>query len=423
MGGLPDLTIERMCLALLLGCVVTTFVLRREPMGALQPVEIGLWAYALACGLSALMHGGFDGGKAADTMNALSYTALYPAIAVMIVTRTQTSSRDLMWFSAILTLFAIYLGVTAILERTPYTWALFPPAIGDPAEGMHWGRSRGPFVNAAIDGTVLAQLLPVALLLREVGTRVWRGVAIVAVCLISAGVYLTDTRVCLLALVVVTIVGSLLQGPSRGTYRVLLVGLLLAGLIRFTIGAVLVPRLDDTDPVDTRLNLMLASAEMILAHPVLGAGFGTFQELSREYYNAARIFGNLSYQKEWANVGSHSNFLTPIAEMGLLMGGLYLFLTVRVMASSFREPLGRTPEEQARVRGLLVCSLLVGVPFLLNGLAGDFKYFLTPNALFWTFGAFAERHARLRAFADALPSAELLRFGAAAPGPVAAGRR
>ena len=399
LGGLPDVTAERLSFGLLLGYVLVVFTLRRQPFGVVLPAEVGLWTLALACTASAYLHGGFGGTRTADTTNLLSFSLVYPAIAFMIVVRTRTSRQDLVRFGAIMALFAIYLGVTAILERTPYQWALLPPEIGDPSQGIHWGRSRGPWLNSAFNGTVMAQLVPILMLLIHLAGPAGRAVGVTGLGLLGIGVYLTDTRACLLSLAVVTLLGSVLRGPSRGAYRALLALIVLGGVVRLSVGGEVVPRLEEAEPVDTRLNLMLASGEMVLAHPVFGAGFGTFAELSREYYNAARIFGGLSYQKGWAEVGSHSTFLTPLAEMGLLVGGLYVVLAVRAVWNGLGPPVGRTPEEREEVRGLLVCCLLVGVPFLVGGLAADFKPVLTPNALFWTVAGFTERHRRLRRLA------------------------
>jgi hypothetical protein len=395
-GGLPDITLERFCFGFVLAYAASAYMLRKQSFGKVLPVEAGLWVLVIACLASALLHGGFQGDKTADTVNTVCFWLMFPAIAFMIVMRTQPTSRDLMWMSAVLTLFAVYLSITAILEKSPFAWAVFPQIILDPNEGIHWGRARGPFLNAAIDGVVMAQLLPVVLLLYQLGTRGWRAVAMVTVGLICVGVFLTDTRVCLLSLAAVTLVGALMPGPTRRTYRTLLGILIVGALVRFIIGAVLVPRMEEADPVNARMNLFLATVEMIWAHPLLGSGFGTFFDLSREYFFAARLFGDFEYQKGWDDVGSHSTFLTPLAELGLLIGGLYLILVARSVAIGVRPAAGRSPEERAKVQTILLASMLVGVPFIVGGLANDLRGGLTPNALFWTFAAFTERNFRLQ---------------------------
>jgi O-antigen ligase len=402
-GGLPDITLERLCFGLLLMYAAGAYLLGKRPFGKPMPVEAGLWVMVVACLLSAFMHGGLQGGKTADTVNTVCFWLMFPAIAFMLAMRTRPTSRDLMYMSAILTVFAVYLTITAILEKSPFTWAVFPPSILDPSVGIHWGRSRGPFLNAAIDGVVMAQLLPIVLLLHELGSRTWRFIAMTTVGLICVGVFLTDTRACLLSLVAVTFAGALLPSPSQRTYRTLLGVLVVGGLIRFIIGAVLVPRMEEADPVNARMNLFLATVEMIWAHPILGTGFGTFLDLSREYFFAARLFGGFDYQSGWNDVGSHNMFLTPLAELGVIIGGLYFILVVRAVVIGIRPvAVGRTQEERATVHSLLLASMLVGLPFIIGGFLNDLRGGLTPNALFWTFAAFTERHFHLQKAAAAI---------------------
>jgi O-antigen ligase len=239
----------------------------------------------------------------------------------------------------------------------------------------------------------------------ELGSLAWRKLAFATVGLLCVGVYLTDTRAALLGLVVATLVGAVIRGPSRQAYRVVLGVLLRGGIARYAVGGEVVPRLEQEDPINVRLNLLLATGEIILAHPLTGSGYRTFADVDEQYYNSGQAFGNLSYQDKWFlagnGTGSHSTLLTPLAEMGLLAGGLYLFLLCRAVANGLRAPIGRTPEESDRTRGLLVCSLLVGIPFLVNGLAVELQYTLTPNALFWVFAGFSERHLQLRKLAAA----------------------
>jgi O-antigen ligase len=398
--GLPDVTIERICFGLLVVYAATTFAMQRQPLGGVLPAEIGLMGFTVACAVSGYLHGTLQGTEA-DPMNTFYYSRLYPAIAFMIVVRSRTTNRDLLRLSAILTVFAIYLGVTALIEKSPFTWALIPRAIGDPGQGIHFGRARGPFLNSAFNGTVMVQLLPVVLLSSELGSRARQRVALITAGLLCVGVYLTDTRAVLLSLVAVVAVGAVLMGPSRRTYRGILGFLMLGAIARYAVGGAVVPRLEQEDPINVRMNLLLATGEIVLAHPITGSGYRTFALVDEEYYNRAQAFGNLSYQEKWFSAGSHNTLLTPLAEMGLLAGGFYLFLLCRAVANGLRAPLGGTPGERDGTRGLLVCSLLVGIPFLINGLAVELQYTLTPNALFWAFAAFSERHLQLRKVAAA----------------------
>ena len=399
-AGLPDVTLERLFFGLLVGYAVTTFAMRKQAFGRLVPAEIGLLIFALASGVSGYLHGAFDGSEP-EAINTLTDSRIFPAIAFMIVLRTRTTRQDLLRLSAVLTIFALYLGITALFEKASFNTGLMPPAIGDPSQGIHFGRARGPYLNAAFNGTVMAQLLPMVLLSVQLGNRSWRVVALIAAGLLCLGVYLTDTRACLLGLVAVALVGSLVSGPSRKTYRALLGVLLLGGVIQYVGGREVVPRLEQEDPVNVRLNMLLATGEIVIAHPIVGSGFRTFGKVNEEYFMAGRVFGGRAYQDKWFEAGSHNTLFTPIAELGLFVGGLYLFLLCRAVVNGLYPPISGTAEERSLNRQLLIASVLVGIPFLINGLAVEFQSSLTPNALFWAFAGFGERHAQIRKAAAA----------------------
>jgi O-antigen ligase len=393
-SGVPDLTLERLCLVSLLAYAAGTYVSGRHSPGPVLPAEIGLWAFGLASLVSGVLNA--EPGTLADTINPISNALLYPAVAYAIVLRSRITRRDLVRFAAILSVFAFYLGATALLERTSFQPRLLPPSIGDPSVGIHFGRSRGPYLNAAFTGTVMVQLIPVVLLLAQLGAGIWKRPAAVLVALLCLGTYFTATRSCLLALVAAAVVGSVASGPSQRSYRLLFSVLLAGGALATVVGADPVPRLDKEAPVDTRLNLLVATGEMVLAHPLGGTGCGTFGRLNQEYYNQGTHFGALTYQDNWYQVGSHNTLTTPLAEMGLPLGLLYLVLLCRaVVLSGGSAQLGHTPADREQIQGLLTCGLVVSVVFVVSALSHELRFILAPNALLWVFAAFAERHHAL----------------------------
>lgn len=393
-SGVPDVTLERICLAAVCIYAITRAVMGRQALGRILPLELGLWLFGIACLLSGLR--GSGSGEPSDVVNTVSNAVVYPALAFMIVLRSRITGRDLLHFSIILTVFGCYLGATMVLEQTGLRPYLLPPTIADPTVGIHIDRSRGPYLNAAFTGTVMVQLIPVAMLLRQMGNKGWKLFAWIVIGLVCVGTYYSATRSCQLSLAVIAVLGALLPGPSRSAYRVLLSALLVGGYIAYTVGGKPVERLNSEAPIETRLNLLLATGEMVLEQPVSGVGYGNFGELNQEYYNRGTHFGELTYQENWYQIGSHNTLLTPLAEMGVLLGGMYCFLVLRaVWRSLVFRPIGRSPAEAEQIAGLLGCGLLVGVAFLVNAIAFEFRYVVTPNALFWVFAAFAERYFAL----------------------------
>jgi O-antigen ligase len=237
----------------------------------------------------------------------------------------------------------------------------------------------------------------VAMLLLQLGTRGKKAIAAVTLLLLCVGTYYSATRSCQLSLAVIALLGAVLPGPSRSAYRVLVGGLLVGAVVGYAAGGTPVARLGKLSPVETRLNLLVAAAEIMFAHPWRGSGYGSFVMLNEEYYNRAAQFGALSYQERWYQVGSHNTLVTPLAEMGFVLGGLYVWLVLRpLVLALWRNRAGSGPAQSAEVRGVLICALLVCVVFVVNGLLVEFRWALTPNALFWVFAALIERHHALR---------------------------
>jgi O-antigen ligase len=344
-----------------------------------------------------MVFGGFTSGYLGANVSILFNLLLFPALAYSILLRTRFSDADLSVFCGVLTLFALYLSCVAILERTQFAPLLIPPDIGDPAVPQHWGRSRGPFIQAEFNGTVMTQLVPVAILLLGLGPRRWRPIALAALPLLCIGVYLTETRAALLALVLIVAAGSLRARPTRRPYVALAAGLGLAVGAVIVAGGVPIPRLGEVAPLADRLTLLSVTAGMITAHPLLGIGFGNFDLVQDAFFLRPQPIGPATaatLREFWAG-GTHNTLLTPIAELGVL-GGLYLGVVLWGVWMTWRAARVATrtgADGGAAVGALATCASLVGVGFLVNALLVELRFTPTPNLLFWSFVAIAEARA------------------------------
>lgn len=386
-AGIPQLTLQRIVLSLVVLYALASIALRRPRLGPIGWSEASLWVVVSYAGFAGFSFGSFEADP--GSKEYLTSSLFFPAIVYSLLLRTRLTEMDVVRFAVILTLFGLYLGITAILERSPFTWAVFPSAIVDPGQGIHFGRSRGPFLQAAINGTVIVQLLPVALLLVGLSFQQHRILGAACAVLLCVGAYLTHTRASLLSLGVVLISGAVLPSLGRRRYVALLLPLALCGAVWAGSGHAVIPRMDESQPIRDRLSLLIATGEMIAAHPMQGVGFGDFEQVQRQYYVSGAAFGAVAFAKELWEGGSHNTLLTPLAEMGLLIGGLYLVLLFRIPLISFRS---RVPVARGSVRHpVAVCGGLVGLAFLVNAVFVELRFSLTANALLWTFAALAER--------------------------------
>ena len=75
-------------------------------------------------------------------------------IALYWIARQSTlTERGIWWIQAALAGFGVYLAITGLAEISGQWWLVFPKYIADPKVGIHFGRARGPMVQAACYGT------------------------------------------------------------------------------------------------------------------------------------------------------------------------------------------------------------------------------------------------------------------------------
>ncbi len=406
--GLPDVTVERVLFLGLLLFAITTFAIRKAGPGSLHGLELMLWIVTLFAGASGVFGGGFASGAESGDVNVLCNALLFPAVAYSIVLRTHITVRDIRRFCAILAVFGAYLGLTALCEKASLTWALVPSSIGDPNVGIHFGRARGPFLQAAFNGTVMVQLLAATVLLRTLSRGPQRVAAAAVITLLCVGAYLTDTRAVLLALTLMALVGACFRWPGSGVYRIL-AGLSAVGVAVVMFGSLeLVPRLKESEPINDRLNLLVATAEMVYAHPLLGVGYGNFGNVMSDYFEFSH-FLSIAFSKGFWEGGSHNTLLTALAELGIVFGSLYAGILGFATLGGVRTYLSRRPRLRPDQAGLLLTATLVGLAFLVNAVTVELRYTLTPNALLWVFAALSQRvHLELdRVSITAVPVADL----------------
>jgi O-antigen ligase len=388
-AGLPQITIARTCFVVLVMYACAMVGVRRPRLRSWVSLELILWLLAACAFVSGYAYGAF---KADPVFREFVFNALlFPAVAVSLVLRSRITERDVARFAVLLTIFGVYLGTTAFLEHFSVTWALVPAAIADPSQGIHIGRSRGPWLQAAFNGTVLVMLVPVAMLLLRLPERRWRVLGGLTTCLLCGAAYLTYTRAALLALAALLLLGGIIASPSRRHYRVVWAGLALTLVVLVAGGAPVIPRMGEASPINDRFDLLIATGEMVLSHPLVGVGYGNFDLLQHQFFEGGKHFGSIAFNKEFWEGGSHNTLLTPFAEMGILVGLLnFGFLLSRIwigLRTKIRPRAGETIRHP-----VLICSALLFVGFILNAVFVELRYTSTPTLLLWSFAALAERY-------------------------------
>lgn len=270
-----------------------------------------------------------------------------------------------------------YLSITAVLEELELYDLVFPRYIGDPAVGNHFGRSRGPFAEAAANGLALYACAAAA----AVAFVRWRrplhrlGAGLVLL-LAPVGLLLTVTRAAWLS----GIAGTIVAFTTTERLRRYLVPVAVAGTIGVIGSFALIPglakeagdRADDKAPVYERQNTNAAGLRMLADRPVFGFGWW-FEEAEMEPY--FRLHPDIPLTG--AAAGLHNIYLS----YGVALGMVGLALWLLAMALVFGPALSaRVPPELAAWQ----IGLRAAFPaWLVIGVFGPANYSFT-TALVWT---------------------------------------
>jgi O-antigen ligase len=392
--GVPQLTLERALLVFLWFYVLVAIAIRKHIPGHVRISEVALWSVCIYAAISSILKGGIASGYSGAGITIWLNLLFLPAILFSILLRTRISAHDMQLLLLILTLFGLYLSMTALIEHLGLRWALIPPEIGDPSIAHHWGRARGPFLQAEFNGAVMVQLMPVAILLGVVGNRLLSGIGVLTAALLCVGTYFTYTRAALGSLIVVVFLGMVLRGRQRVFYLPLGICVAIGMLVVLFLGGKAIPRFDEMDQVMyDRLNLLGITMEMIKEHPLGGIGFGRFDILQTEFFDPS-LFSEIEERpgKLWEG-GTHNTLLTPLAELGVIVGLTFVALVIRVIVRGIRITVRDNPPGSTMDHQILIASVLIGIAYMINAVFVELRYILTPNALFWVFAAFIELYS------------------------------
>lgn len=274
-----------------------------------------------------------------------------------------------------------YLGLTALFEEVGPEALVLPDYINDPSVGTHYGRSRGPFAEAAANGLVLYACIVASV----IAAFTWRDrrlrqVAVVVAALCALGILLTVTRAAWIAGGAATLVTML---AVRDTRRFVIpaaaavgAGVLLAFAVIPGLQGEAEDRANDDRPIWDRQNSNAAALRMLADKPVLGFGWGRFPWNSGEYYRQSPDYPLTSV------TNLHNMYLANAVELGLLGALLWLGAAVVAVVGSItrRGP----PELRPWKIGLIAWAVAYAISALSTPLG-----FVLPTLLLWTWAGLA----------------------------------
>lgn len=254
-----------------------------------------------------------------------------------------------------------YLSLTTIFAAVHLDALVFPRYILNPHLGIHYGRGRGPFLEAVENGLaqgVCAMACAIATVRWPRGS-VRRRLAVATGLLCIGGAFLSLER----SVWIATVLGLTIAMASSQQLRRHVVTLVVSVVFVVALAFVLIPalqsvahrRLSEPNSIWDRNNLNTAGLNMVEARPLTGFGWQTFQEKSELYFRR-----NPNYPLTATN-GNISNFpLGYAAELGL--PGVTIWLLVLVAGVGHALTARRGPPEQEMWRiGLIGVSVMFAV--------------------------------------------------------------
>ena len=382
LGPLP-LTLDRIALVLLaLAYLVQWRLGRTDPKPATGVDLLVLLLAGLLAASTFTSDWRVDAPGEISPLWRLIFGYLMPMTVYWIARQSPLSSDRIWWVQAALAAFAVYLAITGLAEVTRQWWLVYPKYIADPSVGIHFGRARGPMVQAACYGTALAICMLAAWIWRGKLGRAGQLGVILLMPLFGAAIYFTYTRSAWLesALGLLVVLALTLQGRMRS---LVIGGVLAAGLV------VAVANWDsllgfqrEQSAAETRKSAQMrasfayASWLMFQDRPLWGCGFGQYRTEVLPYLADRSSDFDLESIRGYVH---HNTLLCILVENGLL--GLLAFASILLGWTRAAWILWRSPHTPDWARGHAVLLLGTMVTYLCQALSRDVTYTAVENLL------------------------------------------
>ena len=369
----------------LLAVGLLAVLLRAPPARDRQPIRLGGVHYVLAAALayaliSAIAVGTIDRRPAQFVM--LDDYGVLPFLMFLVAPVAFATQRQRTILLGSLVAAGGYLALTAVMEKLELYDLVVPSYIGDPFVGTHFGRSRGPFLEAGANGLALYAGAVAA----AIGVYLWRvrwqrALAGAVVVLAPAGLLLTVTRSVWLA----GIAGTLAAFATTPGLRRFLAPAAAAGAAAVLVAFAVIPglasqaqeRQADKSPVYERQNTTAAGLRMVAARPFLGFGWETADGHLESYF---RLDPDIPLSG--ARAGFHNVYLQYGVSLGLVGLAIWLLGGALAVRAAFA---GRAPPS---VRPWQVGLKAVLVSWIIVGLSTPLAY-LFSTILLWTWAGVA----------------------------------
>jgi O-antigen ligase len=355
---------------ILLVGVLIGFAIAWAPIAQSGTFELRMCVFLLWAILSGYIGGTMFRADAMRNVGVLINGFAIPVILLYLARSTLQPASALRSSCSALTALCLYLVFTAFCEHFQINRLVFPQYILDPSIGLHADRARGPVVNAAENGGIIALLLVVALhRVRYAATQAVRLLG--PLTLLLAGLpalWFTQTRGPWVAFAAGLLI-MILHDRRRGVISAFLIIAAIVIPVALALRVKLVPQRSETE--EFRLSLYRESLDAFSAHPIVGWGLGTF---SSSYF----LFDSYGPSSALAGNVEHDTTVAIATENGAIGAILYISFIFVLFRTMLRQRKSAIDLERKDFYTMCIAALTV---FVVNGMFADCRFWMPQNAL------------------------------------------
>ncbi len=382
--GMFDISVDRLIFIALLAVLGFGVVSGRIRKVGTLSIEVCVVLFSAMCVASMLVHGFKQAApEYPSPWNQFLTGYLLPFFVFLFAKHYVVDEKDLTVLMRVLFYLGVYLCITAAFEFFELRRFVFPRFINDPKVWLHLDRARGPFLNAAFNGSALNYgfIAGIYLLARKKGMA--RIVHWLLLLLYFPAIFFTQTRSVYLGfLITLAALFALYRTPSPKwklfamPVAIGLVGLMLLSPRVFSsdrkTGGIL-----QTEEVEIRMALIKRSVQMIQDQPFFGVGLGQFiPESVKRYKGRVSTGGSITDQTQ------HNHIIGLVVELGLIGAAFYLAILLSLFRKLFQLADVVTERGFPNINLLLLLALIACV-YVNNNLFIEPSYCLFFNAVFF----------------------------------------
>ena len=385
---LPDVSIGRVLFIFLIAMFIIRILTRKQNIFSFTKVEYSMILFIFLAVISMICTGFFvkdDGGL---RMAQLLAGYIFPFSMFFISQHIYDTPEKRAGFIKFILLIGLYLSLTAIFEHFGLDRLVWPRYILDPYIGIHTERARGPFVQAAVNGTALGFVLSASFyfLLNFKGRTAWRIFSYALIVLTPLAIFFTYTRAAWLAAFLsfaIIVMISLRYKKRWFTIMAAIMSILIFlsfWMLIIDEGAISLAsdRARSENPIYIRLDLYAASINMFFHNPLFGVGFGRFRDHAPSYFINMDILPSRS-----SILTEHDTFMGVLAETGIVGFMLILIIYTFVLIKSIR--LYRYLSHDLTASSMVITFWGIASVFVLNSMFIEMRDFDFVNSIFFIF--------------------------------------